>query len=245
MCSMSARARAPSRLRSSRSSQTRASRPRTCRPVHSSSPARTPSPTASTSTSSRPTCSPESKGRSTSSSRTRPTSLRPSWTRSSPRCATGSPGPPGRRRPDGPPGRRGDARPRRLAGPRGSHRAGPAGRGPARERRLRRRARHARSRRSRAHRGGTMDELIAALRAGRPVLFPTDTVYGLARSRPRRPSPRSTRSRAAARSSPRVSLAASLEQLLDAIPELDSARLGSSRALHDRALESGAAISAG
>jgi L-threonylcarbamoyladenylate synthase len=66
-----------------------------------------------------------------------------------------------------------------------------------------------------------MDELIAALRAGRPALLPTDTVYGLV-SLP-------TESAVAALyalkgrhpDQPTALIAASAEQLLAAVPELD------------------------
>ena len=70
-----------------------------------------------------------------------------------------------------------------------------------------------------------MDELIAALRAGRPVLFPTDTVYGLA-SLPTEEAVAALYALKGRRSEqPTGLVAASLEQLLDAIPELDSTRL--------------------
>ena len=70
-----------------------------------------------------------------------------------------------------------------------------------------------------------MDELIAALRAGRPVLFPTDTVYGLA-SLPTEEAVAALYALKGRRSEqPTGLVAASFEQLLDAIPELDSTRL--------------------
>ena len=65
------------------------------------------------------------------------------------------------------------------------------------------------------------DEVIEALRAGQPVLLPTDTVYGLAasadaRARRRRPVPaEGPRAR-----QPVALIAASIEQLFDCLPEL-------------------------
>ena len=70
-----------------------------------------------------------------------------------------------------------------------------------------------------------MDELIAALRAGRPVLFPTDTVYGLA-SLPTEAAVAALYAlKGRQAEQPTALLAASVEQLVDAIPELDARRL--------------------
>jgi tRNA threonylcarbamoyl adenosine modification protein (Sua5/YciO/YrdC/YwlC family) len=70
-----------------------------------------------------------------------------------------------------------------------------------------------------------MDELIAALRAGRPALFPTDTVYGLV-SLPTEQAVAALYALKGRRSEqPTGLVAASLEQLLAAIPELDPSRL--------------------
>jgi L-threonylcarbamoyladenylate synthase len=70
-----------------------------------------------------------------------------------------------------------------------------------------------------------MDALIAALRAGRPVLFPTDTVYGLA-SLPTEDAVTALYELKGRRSEqPTGLVAGSVEQLLAAVPELDSRRL--------------------
>ena len=70
-----------------------------------------------------------------------------------------------------------------------------------------------------------MDELIAALRAGRPCLFPTDTVYGLV-SRPSEAAVGALYAlKGRRREQPTALIAASAEQLVEAIPELDPLRL--------------------
>lgn len=70
-----------------------------------------------------------------------------------------------------------------------------------------------------------MDELIAALRAGQPVLFPTDTVYGLA-CLPDESAVAALYELKGRRSEqPTALLAASVEQLIEAVPELDPARI--------------------
>lgn len=70
-----------------------------------------------------------------------------------------------------------------------------------------------------------MDELIAALAAGRPALFPTDTVYGLVSL----PSEEAVAALYALKGrrpeQPTALLAASADQLVRAIPELDAGRL--------------------
>jgi L-threonylcarbamoyladenylate synthase len=66
-----------------------------------------------------------------------------------------------------------------------------------------------------------MDELIAALRAGRPALLPTDTVYGLV-SLPTENAVAALYALKGRRpEQPTALLAASPEQLLEAVPELD------------------------
>lgn len=70
-----------------------------------------------------------------------------------------------------------------------------------------------------------MDELIEALRAGRPVLFPTDTVYGLV-SLPTEEAVAALYALKGRRpEQPTALLAASPDQLAAAIPELDPGRL--------------------
>lgn len=69
-----------------------------------------------------------------------------------------------------------------------------------------------------------MDGLIAALRAGRPAILPTDTVYGLVSL----PTEEAVAALYALKGrppeQPTALLAASADQLLDAIPELDPGR---------------------
>lgn len=70
-----------------------------------------------------------------------------------------------------------------------------------------------------------MDELIDALRAGRPVLFPTDTVYGLA-SLPTEEAVAALYDLKGRRpEQPTSLLAAHEQQLVEAVPELDPRRL--------------------
>jgi L-threonylcarbamoyladenylate synthase len=72
-----------------------------------------------------------------------------------------------------------------------------------------------------------MDELIAALRAGRPVLFPTDTVYGLA-SLPTEEAVNALYALKGRRpEQPTALLAASVDQLVAVVPELDRRALDS------------------
>jgi L-threonylcarbamoyladenylate synthase len=70
-----------------------------------------------------------------------------------------------------------------------------------------------------------MDGLIGALRAGRPALFPTDTVYGLVSL----PSEEAVTALYALKGrrpeQPTALLAAQEEQLVHAVPELDPSRL--------------------
>jgi L-threonylcarbamoyladenylate synthase len=70
-----------------------------------------------------------------------------------------------------------------------------------------------------------MERLIAELYAGRPVLLPTDTVYGLA-SRPTEDAVAALYELKGRRANqPTALLAASVDQLLETIPELDEALL--------------------
>jgi L-threonylcarbamoyladenylate synthase len=70
-----------------------------------------------------------------------------------------------------------------------------------------------------------VDELIDALRAGRPVLFPTDTVYGLA-SLPTEEAVGALYALKGRRpEQPTSLLAAREDQLVEALPELDPRRL--------------------
>jgi L-threonylcarbamoyladenylate synthase len=70
-----------------------------------------------------------------------------------------------------------------------------------------------------------MDELIEALRAGRPALFPTDTVYGLV-SLPTEAAVAALYSlKGRLPQQPTALLAASPDQLVAVIPELDAVRL--------------------
>jgi L-threonylcarbamoyladenylate synthase len=70
-----------------------------------------------------------------------------------------------------------------------------------------------------------MERLIAELYAGRPVLLPTDTVYGLV-SRPSEAAVAALYELKGRRENqPTALLAASVDQLLETIPELDEAPL--------------------
>ena len=70
-----------------------------------------------------------------------------------------------------------------------------------------------------------MERLIAELYAGRPVLLPTDTVYGLV-SRPSEAAVAALYELKGRRAEqPTALLTASIEQLLETIPELDDAPL--------------------
>jgi L-threonylcarbamoyladenylate synthase len=70
-----------------------------------------------------------------------------------------------------------------------------------------------------------MDELIAALRDGRPVLFPTDTVYGLVSLPTEDAVGRLYALKGRRPAQPTALLAGSVEQLLQVVPELDGHRL--------------------
>jgi L-threonylcarbamoyladenylate synthase len=65
------------------------------------------------------------------------------------------------------------------------------------------------------------DEAVAALRAGQPVILPTDTVYGLCADAYREePVRRLLRLKQRPETMPTALLAADLEAILDAVPEL-------------------------
>jgi len=63
-------------------------------------------------------------------------------------------------------------------------------------------------------------ELVAALRAGLPVLLPTDTVYGLASTADETAATRLYELKGRTRAQPTAILAAAVEALLEAVPEL-------------------------
>ena len=70
-----------------------------------------------------------------------------------------------------------------------------------------------------------MDDLIAALRRGQPVLLPTDTVYGLVSLPSESAVAALYELKGRAAEQPTALLAASAEQLVQAVPELDRSRL--------------------
>jgi len=70
-----------------------------------------------------------------------------------------------------------------------------------------------------------MERLIAELYAGRPVLLPTDTVYGLVARPAERPVDALYELKGRRPEQPTALLAATVEQLLETIPELDEAVL--------------------
>jgi tRNA threonylcarbamoyl adenosine modification protein (Sua5/YciO/YrdC/YwlC family) len=70
-----------------------------------------------------------------------------------------------------------------------------------------------------------MDELIAALRSGRPVLLPTDTVYGLVSLPSESAVAALYELKGRAPGQPTALLAANADQLVEAVPELDRSRL--------------------
>ena len=70
-----------------------------------------------------------------------------------------------------------------------------------------------------------MDELIAALRGGRPVLLPTDTVYGLVSLPSESAVAALYELKGRAPDQPTALLAANPDQLVRAVPELDRGRL--------------------
>jgi L-threonylcarbamoyladenylate synthase len=73
---------------------------------------------------------------------------------------------------------------------------------------------------------GEIERAIAAIRAGEPVLLPTDTVYGLCGAAGREPdAARVYALKGRASTQPTALLAASVEVLLAAVPELDASIL--------------------
>ncbi|MEN3341835.1 MAG: L-threonylcarbamoyladenylate synthase [Actinomycetota bacterium] len=69
--------------------------------------------------------------------------------------------------------------------------------------------------------GSSVDEAVEALRAGRPVVLPTDTVYGLCASPYRsRPSERLYALKGREPQQPTALLAADVEMLFECVPEL-------------------------
>ena len=77
-----------------------------------------------------------------------------------------------------------------------------------------------------------IDEVVAAIRAGEPVVVPTDTVYGLGAD-PYREAPvrRLYRLKGRDTHQPTALVAADIEVLLDALPELDARAQAIARAL--------------
>jgi L-threonylcarbamoyladenylate synthase len=63
---------------------------------------------------------------------------------------------------------------------------------------------------------------VAALEAGLPVLLPTDTVYGLVSAAHEQPSRALYELKGRAREQPTAVLSATIDALLDAVPELDA-----------------------
>jgi L-threonylcarbamoyladenylate synthase len=68
-------------------------------------------------------------------------------------------------------------------------------------------------------------DAVAALRAGLPVLLPTDTVYGLAALPTEEAATRLYELKGRSTAQPTAVLAADVDALLDALPELDRASL--------------------
>jgi L-threonylcarbamoyladenylate synthase len=64
-------------------------------------------------------------------------------------------------------------------------------------------------------------DAVAALQSGLPVLLPTDTVYGLASAPGEEPARRLYELKGRSRAQPTAVLAATIEAMLDAVPELD------------------------
>ena len=77
-----------------------------------------------------------------------------------------------------------------------------------------------------------IDVAVAALRAGEPVLLPTDTVYGLcARAASREAVERALALKGRTTDRPSALVAASLDQVLDCVPELRGRAAVAARAL--------------
>jgi L-threonylcarbamoyladenylate synthase len=75
------------------------------------------------------------------------------------------------------------------------------------------------------------DAAVAALRAGLPVILPTDTVYGLCAVPEEEPVERLYRLKGRPAGQPTALLAAGLDALLERLPELDGAAAAAARAL--------------
>src|SRR5581483_3472434 len=102
---------------------------------------------------------------------------------------------------------------------RGRRRAGARGRRGAPRERLSRRRDHARPRRRRAGRRGPP----VTLAAGEVVILPTDTVYGLCAAATEEGTERLYAVKGRAARQPTALVAATVDQLLAAVPELDGA----------------------
>jgi tRNA threonylcarbamoyl adenosine modification protein (Sua5/YciO/YrdC/YwlC family) len=77
-----------------------------------------------------------------------------------------------------------------------------------------------------------MDDAVTAIRAGKPVIIPTDTVYGLAADGYREaPARRLFKLKARPEGMPCALLAADLDAILDAVPELRGRSAVMARAL--------------
>ena len=70
---------------------------------------------------------------------------------------------------------------------------------------------------------GVIDEAVAAIRAGKPVVLPTDTVYGLCAEPSREATLEVYRLKGRAAGQPTALLAAGAEQLFGCLPELRAA----------------------
>jgi tRNA threonylcarbamoyl adenosine modification protein (Sua5/YciO/YrdC/YwlC family) len=78
----------------------------------------------------------------------------------------------------------------------------------------------------------TIDEAVAAIKAGQPVVLPTDTVYGLCADAYREaPARRLARLKGRPEGMPIALLAADLDVILDAVPELRGKAAVQARAL--------------
>ncbi len=76
-----------------------------------------------------------------------------------------------------------------------------------------------------------VDELVAAVRAGQPVLLPTDTVYGLCAAAEQGPVRRAYRLKGRPADVPSALVCADLDGLLERVPELGGAAERHARAL--------------
>lgn len=77
-----------------------------------------------------------------------------------------------------------------------------------------------------------IEEIVAAIRAGEPVIVPTDTVYGFAADAFREPPVRRLyRLKGRGEAQPTALVAADVDVVLDAVPELDGRATSALRAL--------------